>query len=168
MSFIADVFYVTGKASARRPWTSIFIGIMIAMVGCLGFFNAQSTANPQELWVPPASRANVEQEYFAKEFGFFFRIDTAWITPLYPTGVAVEDNMFKHPYMDYVAVLDKYIDLEKVEVGGKDFTLDDLCYKPITGADCLIESPMQYFKGNQTYLEECDDEKIQAIGTCIP
>ena len=54
--------------------------------------------------------------------------------------------------MDYVAVLDKYIDLNKVEVGGKNFTLDDLCYKPITGADCLIESPMQYFAGNVTYL----------------
>ena len=32
--------------------------------------------------MPPASRAAIEQDYFAKEFGFFFRIDTGWITPL--------------------------------------------------------------------------------------
>ena len=38
-------------------------------------------ADPQELWVPPLSRANVEQTYFNEQFGAFFRINTGWITP---------------------------------------------------------------------------------------
>jgi len=46
MSFVAQVFYHTGKASATRPVTSIFIGLIITMIGTLGFINWQSTANP--------------------------------------------------------------------------------------------------------------------------
>ena len=39
MSFISNTFYHTGKASARRPITSIFIGLIITLIGCLGFVN---------------------------------------------------------------------------------------------------------------------------------
>ena len=59
-------------------------------------------ADPQELWVPAQSRANVEQTYFAKEFGFFFRIDTGWITPM---NNDLEFDVFKHPYLDMLGVL---------------------------------------------------------------
>ena len=82
MGLLGKMFYHTGKASATRPVTSIFIGLIIVAIGSIGFINFQSTADPQELWVPPKSRANVEQSYFAEKFGFFFRIDTGWLTPM--------------------------------------------------------------------------------------
>ena len=45
MGSLRDCFYVTGKASARRPWTSIWIGIIIVAIGSLGFINMQSTVS---------------------------------------------------------------------------------------------------------------------------
>jgi hypothetical protein len=39
-------------------------------------------------------------------------------------------------------------------LNGMEFTLDDFCYKPITGEGCIVESPMQYWKSNLTLLNE--------------
>ena len=34
------------------------------------------------------------------------------------------------------------------------YTLDDFCYKPISGEGCLAESPMQYFKMDLATLND--------------
>ena len=60
MGYLSRIFYHTGKASANRPWTSIFIGMVIIMVGSIGFINYQKTSDPQALWVPKDSRAKNE------------------------------------------------------------------------------------------------------------
>ena len=39
MGFLANIFYTTGKASATRPITSIFIGIIIILIGSIGYVN---------------------------------------------------------------------------------------------------------------------------------
>lgn len=54
MGFLGKVFYSTGKASATRPWTSIFIGVIIVLVGSLGFINFQSTVSASKRTVAPA------------------------------------------------------------------------------------------------------------------
>ena len=118
--------------------------------------------------MPPASRAAVEQDYFAKEFGFFFRINTGWISPYEATGDPVKDNLFKHPYLDLNYYLQDAIVNDIAKVSGMEFILDDFCYKPISGEGCLVESPMQYFKNNFAYLESKNNEEIQAIATCVP
>jgi len=81
MGYVSELFYKWGYWSASRPLTSIFIGLTIVILGMTGFINSQTTADPQELWVPPASRANIEQTYFNENFGAFYRIDTGWLTP---------------------------------------------------------------------------------------
>lgn len=45
MGLLGKIFYKTGKASATRPWTSIFIGLVIVCIGSLGFINFQSTVS---------------------------------------------------------------------------------------------------------------------------
>lgn len=142
MGLIRNLFYHTGKASATRPWTSIFIGLIIVCIGSMGFYNFQSTADPQELWVPAQSRANVEQTYFAEKFGFFFRIDTAWLTP-YDNDLSVD--IFKHPYLDMLYYLQEAMQTNESHLNNLNFTLDNFCYKPISGEGCLVESAMQYF-----------------------
>lgn len=122
-------------------------------------------ANPQELWVPAESRANVEQTYFAEKFGFFFRINTGWLTPM-DNDLSVD--IFKHPYLDLLWILQDAIEQGTATTNNLDFTLDDFCYKPISGEGCIVTSPMQYFKSNQTALEEADNEQIKQIATCVP
>ena len=53
--------------------------------------------------MPPASRAAVEQDYFAKEFGFFFRINTGWITPYESKDANVD--IFQKPYLNLLYYL---------------------------------------------------------------
>jgi hypothetical protein len=64
MGYIGEFFYHYGLWSAKRPLISILIGTLFVIIGFCGFINSQTTADPQLLWVPPASRANVEQTYF--------------------------------------------------------------------------------------------------------
>ena len=89
--------------------------------------------------MPAESRANVEQAYFAEKFGFFFRIDTGWITP-YDNDLS--DDIFGHPYLDQLAILNKHMENDISTVNNMNFTLDDFCYKPISGEGCIVESPM--------------------------
>ena len=56
--------------------------------------------------MPTNSRANVEQTYFAEKFGFFFRIDTGWITPL---DDSLDVDVFGHPYLDMLYYLQDHI-----------------------------------------------------------
>ena len=53
--------------------------------------------------MPPLSRANIEQTYFDREFGAFFRIDTGWITPFEPENA--QADIFSKPYLQLVYYL---------------------------------------------------------------
>ena len=113
--------------------------------------------------MPADSRANIEQSYFAEKFGFFFRIDTGWITPM---DNDLSYDIFKHPYLDMLYWLQHYIENDKASVNGMEFVLDDFCYKPITGKGCLVESAMQYFLNDNSILESMTDDEIKELATC--
>ena len=54
MGLLGKIFYKTGKASAMRPWTSIFVGLIIVAVGTLGFINFRSTVSTCCHWHGPS------------------------------------------------------------------------------------------------------------------
>lgn len=114
--------------------------------------------------MPAKSRANVEQTYFAEKFGFFFRLDTGWITPM---DNDLEFDIFGHPYLDMLNVLNDHMVNDKAEVNSMDFKLDDFCYKPISGEGCLVESAMQYFLNDEEILLGLNNEAIKTLATCI-
>ena len=66
--------------------------------------------------MPPASRAAIEQDYFAKEFGFFFRINTGWITPL--NAEDAHADIFQKQYLNLLYYLQYHIENDAVEVNG--------------------------------------------------
>ena len=115
--------------------------------------------------MPPASRAAVEQDYFAKEFGFFFRINTGWVTPL--ESKDADADIFQKPYLNLVYYLQEAFENDEAEVNGMKYTLNDFCYKPISGEGCLAESPMQYFKMNLTVLNDPSTD-VKTVAQCIP
>lgn len=114
--------------------------------------------------MPADSRANVEQTYFADKFGFFFRINTGWITPM---DNDLSFDVFGHPYLDMLYYLQSHIMNDIAVVNGMQFTLDDFCYKPISGEGCIVESAMQYFYNNQTILDSMNNEQIKELATCV-
>lgn len=49
---------------------------------------------------------------------------------------------------------------------GKDYELDDFCFKPITGKGCIVTSVMQYWKDDLKSMQEDKDPAVTA--QCIP
>jgi Niemann-Pick C1 protein len=164
MGVVGKAFYHYGYFAASRPCTAIFIGLVINAVAMVGVINWQSTADPQKLWVPPASRANVEQSYFAKEFGFFFRINTGWITPLHEDQA--DHDIFDKPYLSLLYELQLAIETGIAHINGLTVDFNEFCYKPISGQGCLVESPMQYWKMNETAM--LNDTSVKVTSQCIP
>ena len=57
---LKELSFKLGLMTGGNPLTSMFGGLMFLFFCSLGFVNFQITADPQELWVPPSSRANLE------------------------------------------------------------------------------------------------------------
>jgi Niemann-Pick C1 protein len=100
--------------------------------------------------VPPTSRANQEQEYFIDKFGPFFRINTIWLSP--GAGAEEDADIFEMPYLEMLYHLQTAIEDQSTHLNNMDYKVDDFCYKPITGAGCIVTSPMQYWHKNLTRL----------------
>ena len=45
MGLLAKSFYHIGKFGASRPYTNIFIGVIIIAIGSFGFVNFQATVS---------------------------------------------------------------------------------------------------------------------------
>jgi hypothetical protein len=48
-----------------------------------------------------------------------------------------------------------------------DFTLEDFCYKPISGEYCIVESAMQYFHDDKTILDGMTNDDVKDLSTCV-
>lgn len=71
MGLLSKLFYKTGKSSATRPWTSIFIGLVIVAVGSIGFINSQTTVSS---WAAGARAENCLSAE-CRHFGRIVRLD---------------------------------------------------------------------------------------------
>ena len=89
--------YRLGLAAGGNPLIFLLAGLMMLGFCLLGLVNIQITNDPQELWVPPTSRANLEQGYFKEKFGPFFRINTLWLTP--GPNAGENDDIFDNGYL---------------------------------------------------------------------
>ena len=70
-----------------------------------------------------------------------------------------DSDLFQTQYLNLLYWLEYYIASDIANLNGMEFTLDDFCYKPITGQGCLVESAMQYYKANLTLLNEQNNPK---------
>ena len=117
---------------------------MITIVFSLGFVNFKISTNPQELWVPPTSRANKEQSYFDNNFGPFFRINAMWMVPF--NEADEKEDIFLKPYLELAWFLQNAIMTDTIDYYDEQYKLDNFCFKPISGKGCLVTSPLQYWR----------------------
>ena len=45
MGYLGKVFYTYGLWSAKKPFSAIFIGVVLIMIGSIGFLNMQATVS---------------------------------------------------------------------------------------------------------------------------
>ena len=62
------------------------------------------------------------------------------MTPLEEKDAHVD--IFQKPYLNLLYYLQLAFETDTAEVNGMKYTLDDFCYKPISGEGCIAESPM--------------------------
>ena len=51
------------------------------------------------------------------------------------------------------------IEKGETSMNEKKYTVDDFCYKPITGKGCIVTSPMQYWRSDLDTLLKSDVKK---------
>ena len=157
---LKQLAYRLGLAAGGNPCTFMFAGLMLLTFCLLGLVNIQLTDDPQELWVPPTSRANIEQDYFKEKFGPFFRINTLWLTP--GPGEKNDTDIFDTGYLEMLYELQVAIEEGTSTVAGKEYGLEDFCYKPISGQGCLVTSPLEYWRRDLEKLKADPDVKVTA------
>jgi Niemann-Pick C1 protein len=100
----------------------------------------QIDVTPESIWVPPDSRVSKQKAFFDAEFSPFFRINQLIFSAPDNTDLLTTAHLQK--------VFDAQRSIEAATVtldDGTSISLDDLCFKPIEGQGCLVESPAQYW-----------------------
>lgn len=165
MGILSKIFYRIGQGVARHPFIVFFSATLVTIACGFGFLNFRVTDDPQELWVPKTSRANIEQDYFKNHFGPFFRINEMMIVPA--DADKSSQDIFRPEYLHLLYYLQDAIEKGTVEKDEKVYGHEDFCYKPITGQGCLVTSPMGFWKMNQTAIPATIDQ-VKSDAQCIP
>lgn len=123
MGLLNKIFYKIGQGVTRHPFIVFATALLVTTLNGLSLFNFRATDDPQELWVPKSSRANIEQEYFKSHFGAFFRINEALLVP--SEGDKDTQDIFRPAYLHLLYYFQKAIEEGVLEKDGKKYTLDD-------------------------------------------
>lgn len=157
-SSLAKAFYTLAKLLVNHPRMSVLYCTMVVAWCCIGLKFLVVDSNPQKIWVPPDSATNLQQNYFNAEFTPFFRIEQVIFTT-----EARQANMLQPEYLKMV--LDVQQQLES-KMSSTNTLLDDVCFKPIPGKGCIVESPTNYFRSDATFLDRARLRDIQLATAC--
>ncbi|XP_077517894.1 NPC intracellular cholesterol transporter 1-like [Amblyomma americanum] len=155
-----------GQLCARRPFTVILVSVLAVAICCAGLIFFTIRTNPVELWSAPGSRARLERNQFNEEFGPFYRIEQVVITrnggQSFPYTLHLKrfnltvnfGNVFDKEFLHQVASLQEKLLGLSVEHEGKNITLEDICFSPLSNGKCMIQSPLNWFQNNASLLDQ--------------
>lgn len=115
--------------------------------------------SPQKLWVSQDSITNNQQLFFGKKFGTYFRVNQIIYHPI---EEKYGKDIFNKETIEKLYYLQNNISKSQIEFNNKNYTVDDLCYKPVSGKGCMITSPMSFWKNNLTALQNTKNVKETA------
>lgn len=149
LSLMAKYFDMHGRYVARRPWPIILIAILFIAFSICWVWRLKILTKPEDLWVPPRSTSLLDKGRFDRTFGKFYRVEQAILEQkgaLKSQPILTQQNLLlmleAHRYLVNMTVTYKHKDSGRVET----FTLDDVCFKPLIGKGCLVNSPLNYFQ----------------------
>ena len=144
---MSRAFGFWGHRIATWPRTTILLAFVFTGLCAIGIKDTTFLTNPNKLWSAPDSRASVDEKYFDETFDPFYRIEQMIITPREDKS----DNILRHKYLDEVLELQAMVQNLTVEYDGAQVGLTDLCYKPVLGKPCIVQTVLSYFwKDNVT------------------
>lgn len=78
--FTKTLFFRYGILVSKKPWTFIFLSLLLTSICSCGLLNFYQEKNPLKLWIPPDSDFKRDTDWFMSEFGEGYRIQTVMIT----------------------------------------------------------------------------------------
>ncbi|KAH3710433.1 hypothetical protein DPMN_069915 [Dreissena polymorpha] len=167
---LCRLFTVWGTFCARY-WHIVLL-VTIIVFGSLagGIIRMQVTTDPVKLWSAPQSTARTQKDYFDAHFGPFYRTEQVIITrpnnpgnqsvvihqkPYPSTETMPFSSLFDKSFIEQVLDLQNQIENIKGTYNGKEVTMKDICFKPLSPDhdECAIQSVLQYYQNNKTNLD---------------
>lgn len=154
------LFYWIGLKMAHHP--IIIMLLIVSFLGILmsGLIFLDFETVPQKLWVSQTSQTNYQQIFFEKKFGQYFRINQMILRK-----EGDNTDLWQKEYVDKIFEIQENITSSKFDFLNTQWSIDDLCYKPVSGKGCLITSPTNFWKEDRQKFDEEKDLKI--VSKCL-
>lgn len=174
-SLLASLFRRLGRGAARCPALFIAAPLVVFLAFLVGFKDLVIDSDPDTIWVPPGSDTSLQQHFSDDAFDPFYRINQLILLldesggGARATGGSFYSNTTAGD-VPTVGILTREYMLAALELqaaivatpASDGSTLDRLCFKPIQGSGCLIETPLDYFLSDAAALGAASVADIQA------
>ena len=158
---LESVFNVIGRKVATHPILVSVISLMMTSIILTGLIFIDFELEPQKLWVSQTSQTNYQQLFFGKKFGAYFRINQMIMRLQNQSNT---EDIFTKPYLRKLFDVQERIVNTTFDFMGKNMSVSDFCYKPISGKGCMITSATNFWLENRTAMEESD---VKEVAKCL-
>lgn len=164
--------------ASRYPRVSIAVSAFISAILASGIFLAPGQliidSDPDKIWVPPGTPSALEEAFFNAAFDPFYRVNQAIISLADPTDATTGSGSINGDGGSAAGILQKgyfqsVLSLQEAltNTPASDGTvLSDICFKPIQGRGCLVETPLDYFRSNASTLAQLTPPLVQDALLC--
>ncbi|CAM9116689.1 unnamed protein product [Choristocarpus tenellus] len=150
-----DFFWRFSVAVCRRPRLVIASCVATTCLCSLGLLWVNIITNPELIWVPPNSLASRQKDFFDSAFSPFFRVNQVFfVAKGSPPYGAERTDMITAHHLQRVMSVQRTIESINItsNINGQTIGLDSLCFRPIDGEGCLVESPSQFWLNDPVLL----------------
>jgi len=160
-------FAAHGRFIGRRPVLVLLLSVAFTAACSVWIYRLEIITQPDKLWVPNDSVAAQDKAYFDSKFGPFYRIEQIIITPqgfdyAQDTSNDTRNHVITREHLLAVMQMQDDIARLRVEYNNKNYSLIDLCFKPVLGKGCAVESLLGYWQNDLTTLQNLTNSAILA------
>lgn len=116
--------------------------LTVFLIFSLGLVNIRLESDPQNLWVSQDSTGYLQEMDFNAKFGAFFRTEQI----IMAQNNDAENNIFTHDHLYGFYFLLSLINHKTIVQDGRNISIENLCYKPVSGKGCYRPSPLDLWK----------------------
>lgn len=149
-------FNVHAYYCSHHPYLMMSVPIVICIGLSVGMLFLKIESDPNQIWVDENSVIGLEAKHYHENYGPYYRQEQALFSFPYTHSCLTKENLLEF------FELQKLINNTKASDGT---ILDDICYKPIRGKGCAIQSPMNYWQANETKV--IVDKHLGLTPSCV-
>lgn len=144
-----------GYLMAHYPVIGLLVLFTVLGAFVPGLFMLEITNDQNDLWVNKEGDLYKEQKISDDNFGAFFRAEQI----IFKAKGGVDKDLIQKEYLEEVFWFQEIAKRTKVVHNSKNYSLQDLCWSALPGADCTIQSPLGFWQSNLTRLLQDKDPK---------